>query len=136
MNETKEKKNKAKQKRDSERENIQYHFVHLLHFSTCVLEHIDECSISAGRNKRRTNRTNTINQSPHNLKRKSKERNYYDEMEKMKREKQFCSKSLTSIISPIPLLANECQLSDEQLTTIRNSGFVTPRNVWSPFVVV
>jgi hypothetical protein len=57
-------------------------------------------------------------------------------MEKMKREKQFCSKSLTSIISPIPLLANECQLSDEQLTTIRNSGFVTPRNVWSPFVVV
>jgi hypothetical protein len=69
------KKNKAKQKRDSERENIQYHFVHLLHFSTCVLEHIDECSISAGRNKRRTNRTNTINQSPHNLKRKSEERN-------------------------------------------------------------
>jgi hypothetical protein len=37
MNETKEKKqNKAKQKRDSERENIQYHFVHLLHFSTHV----------------------------------------------------------------------------------------------------
>jgi hypothetical protein len=121
MNETKEKKqNKAKQKRDIAKEKTYNHFVHLLHFSTCVLEHIDECSISAGRNKRRTNRTNTnaINQSPHNLKRKSKERNYYDEMEKMKREKQFCSKSLTSIISPIPLLANECQLSDEQLTSI------------------
>jgi hypothetical protein len=114
------KKNKAKQKRDSERENIQSLCPFATFFNTRVLCHIDECSISAGRNKRRTNRTNTnaINQSPHNLKRKSKERNYYDEMEKMKREKQFCSKSLTSIISPIPLLANECQLSDEQLTSI------------------
>jgi uncharacterized protein YgiB involved in biofilm formation len=67
------KKNKAKQKRDIARK--RKHTISLCpfatFFNTCVLQHIDEHSISSvgQQKKNKQNNKHKCNQSPHNLKR-------------------------------------------------------------------